>query len=271
MNQLNLWWSKRINQSMNQRKKQKKNQNTDGPTKYRNVSRHGSLFLIVVLVAVGIALIFYYKGPTVQPPSYKSGFIGSLEKGNVEVKEGFYGGAARGVGIADCSRMSQEGTELLSMFYGDSLESGSDDFRELQQLIGKLSCFKKDLLSPAHIVEATRKQNFATSHDIEPIAEITGRCFAKVIPPRDLELSFDKWISRGNTLLARLCTSFKKSDAEYETSKKLFESFIRDVKDIARGQCLQGTPMIASLPGPRDPHAFEHAELAVHGEYKGYY
>jgi hypothetical protein len=236
-----------------------------------------AFFLIAVLIVVGIALVFYYKGPTVQPPSYKSGFVGSIEKGKVKVKvkakgkEGFYGGAAKGVGIADCSRMSQEGTELLSMFYGDSLESGSDDFRELQQLIGKLSCFKKDLLSPAHIVEATRKQNFATSHDIEPIAEITGRCFSKVIPPRDLELSFDKWISRGNALLSRLCTAFRKSDAEYETSKKLFEAFMRDIKDIARGQCLQGTPMIASLPGPRDPHGLEHAELSVLGEYKGYY
>lgn len=234
-----------------------------------------AFFLIAVLIVVGIALVFYYKGPTVQPPSYKSGFIGSMEKGKLKVKgkakEGFYGGAARGVGIADCSRMSQEGTELLSMFYGESLESGSDDFRELQELVGKLSCFKKDLLSPAHIVEATRKQNFATSHDIEPIAEITGRCFAKVIPPRDLELSFDKWISRGNALLARLCTAFRKSDAEYETSKKLFEAFMRDIKDIARGQCLQGTPTIASVPGPRDPHAFEHADISVHGEYKGYY
>jgi hypothetical protein len=152
-----------------------------------------------------------------------------------------------------------------------STGDGDDDLRELIQIVGKLSCFKKDLVSPSHIVEATRYQNYATSHDIEPIAETTGRCFAKTISPRDLELAFDKWTARGLALVERNCTSFRLTGEQYDRAKTLFNTLIRDVKDIARGACLQGEPSIAGKPGPRDPHPFESPSYSEFGEYKGYY
>jgi hypothetical protein len=195
----------------------------------------------------------------------------NLNTAQPPTQEGFFGGVARGSGVPDCLRSSAEGAELIGMFQGESLEDGPEDLRELTQIVSKLSCFKKDLVSPAHIVEATRYQQFVSSHDIEPIAEITGRCFAKVIPERDFEIAFDKWTVRGDMLIRRLCTAYGFTSGKYEKADKLFKALLRDVKDIARGACLQGEPMIASKPGPRDPHPYEDPSYVEFGSYNGYY
>jgi hypothetical protein len=189
-----------------------------------------------------------------------------------DVKEGFGGAARLAPGAPDCSRTSAEGAALIAMFTRpSSTGEGNDDLRELTTLVGKLSCFKKDLVSPSHIVDATRRQEFVTAHDIEPIAETTGRCFAKTISPRDLQLSFDKWLMRGEELIARCCTSFGLSSKDYDKAQSLFQTLTRDVADIARGSCLAGEPSIAGKPGPRDPHPYTDPSLEELGEYKGYY
>ena len=246
------------------------------------------MFLIIILA---VAVIFYfafvfYKGrSTVQAPRYagvkeglkqSEGFTEVLTKMGLKQSEGFFGGAARGTGLPDCMHSSSEGAELISMFMNRIDKAGDADYNqenlnELIQIASKLSCFKKDLVSPSHIVEATRYQSFATSHDIEPIAETTGRCFAKTLSPRDLEIAFDKWTDRGEKLIRMLCTSLGFSGEELDKAKKLFNSFLRDVKDIARGKCLQGIPSIAGKPGPRDAGPYEAPELAELGPYNGYF
>jgi hypothetical protein len=187
---------------------------------------------------------------------------------SLEVKESFYGGVARGAGSPDCLRSSSEGAALIAMYKcNDTVQ----DYHELKQIVGKLSCFKKDLVSPSYIVDATRSQEFVTMHDIEPIAETTGRCFAKTISPRDLELSFDKWTRRGEQLLRRLAASQKQSPSQVDMAQNLFRALVRDVKDIARGACFVGEPTIAGKPGPRDPHPYENPDLEELGPYSGYY
>ena len=190
--------------------------------------------------------------------------------------EGFYGGVAIGAGAPDCLRSSSEGSALIAIFSNRSMKADDDDnnsadLKELTQIVSKLSCFKKDLVSPSYVVDSTRYQQFVTMHDIEPIAETTGRCFAKTISPRDLEIAFDKWTSRGETLVSRLCAAEQLDSQEVLSAQGLFRSLIRDVKDIARGACLQGEPMIAGKPGPRDPHPFENPEYEELGPYTGYY
>ena len=246
-----------------------------------------AIVLIVVFFALWTAYTWYYGGVTVPLPSYKTGFVGSMV---AKAKEGFlggrfkkdgkpltagegFGGAAKGTGSPDCLRSSSEGAELIAMFEGrtSGYEEGADDLREMNQLVSKLLCFKKDLVSPSYLVEATRYQKYMTSHDIEPIAETTGRCFAKTVGPRDLGLSFDKWTSRGELLLKKLCTSYKLAPVEVERAQKLFRFVIHDVRDIANGACLEGEPMIAGKPGPRDAHPYESPDYEVIGEYNGYY
>lgn len=239
-------------------------------------------FLLIVLIAVGllyVAYTFYIGRLTMMPARYagaKEAFTAAQAKVGSERSEGFYGGAARGTGLPDCMHSSAEGSELVGMFMnrvdvaGDA-SYNQENLDELIQIVSKLSCFKKDLVSPSYIVEATRYQPFATAHDIEPIAETTGRCFAKTISPRDLELAFDKWTDRGEKLIRMLCTSMGFNGAELDKANKLFTALLRDVKDIARGKCLQGEPSIAGKLAPRDAGPYEAPGLQALGPYNGYY
>lgn len=186
--------------------------------------------------------------------------------------EGF-GGAAHGAGSPSCLRSSAESAQLVDMFADKNprFEEGPDALRELTILMGKLACFKKDLVSPSYIVNATRNQPYTTAHDIEPISETTGRCFSKTISPRDLTISLDKWNERGESLVKKLCTAYGLSSKESGDAQGLFRYVIRDVSDIARSSCLQGEPMIAGKPGPRDAHPYENPDAVEYGEFKGYY
>ena len=225
------------------------------------------------------AYTWYHGGVTVPLPSYAIGFQGGSEAPKFvkkDDKEGFrniegYGGIAHGAGSPSCLRSSAEGAQLIDMFQGKNsrFEEGPDALKELTVLVGKLSCFKKDLVSPSYIVNATRMQPYSTTHDIEPIAETTARCFAKTVSPRDLGISLDKWTSRGEALVKKLCTSYSLTSGEVETAQKLFRAVIRDVSDIARSSCLAGEPSIAGKPGPRDAHPYE--KVTDFGTYTGYY
>ena len=206
------------------------------------------------------------KGPYKATPVIKE----MKNTGPMKAHEGF---VARGSGSPDCLRKSLEGSQLVALFHDrvSTVSEGAPDLKELTQIVSKLSCFKSDLINPSYTVEATRYQPFVTMHDIEPIAETTGRCFAKTIPPRDLELAFDKWTARGELIIRRLCTAYQLNPEDVDKSQGLFRALIGDVKDIARGACLQGEPMIAGKPGPRDPHQYENPDMVDVGTYTGYY
>lgn len=187
--------------------------------------------------------------------------------------QGFYGGAPVGAGVPNCTRTSSEAAFLADLFAGktSSTEEGEPDGREFTLLLSKLSCFKKDLMSPSGIVEATRYQEYRSSHDIEPVGETTARCFAKTIPPRDLEVSLEKWKTRGAFLLRRLCVSYDLTSAEIDKAEKAFQALLADVSDVARSSCLVGPVEIAGRPGPRDAHPNVPEEVTELGPYTGYY
>ncbi len=231
----------------------------------------GVMALIILVVVGGLIIGYTFYTGYLPQPSFKTGFADC--SGTECKKEGFFGGAARGAGSPDCLRSSAEGAELVAMFQGVGEDNNynAENARELTQIVSKLSCFKKDLVGPSHLVDATRYQQFVTMHDIEPIAETTGRCFAKTISPRDLEIAFDKWQDRGEKLIRMMCADNNFTSANCDKAMKLFEYVIRDVKDIARGSCLQGEAIIAGKPGPRDAHPYENPDLENLGEYKGYY
>ena len=229
-----------------------------------------AVVLIVVFLMLWAAYTWYYGGVTVPLPSYSVGFTNGPVK--EDKKEGF-GGVANGAGSPSCLRSSADGAQLVDIFADKNtrFEEGPDTLRELTILVGKLSCFKKDLVSPSFVVSATKSQPYTTTHDVEPIAETTGRCFAKTVGPRDLSISLDKWNNRGEALVKKLCTTYSLTPSEVEKAQKLFRSFIRDIADIARSSCLQGEPMIAGKPGPRDAHPYEEPSAVEYGAFTGYY
>lgn len=186
--------------------------------------------------------------------------------------EGF-AGPSFGAGTPSCIRTSSLGAQIYEILSTkmSTTEEGPEDFREFTILLGKLSCFKRDLLAPGKLIEATKNQPFRTSQDLEPIAETTARCFAKTIPPRDLQLAFDKWNERGSMLLKRLCTSLGLNDRERKDALNLFALFIKDIQSVAENQCMKGDVSIAGQAGPRMIGGFEPVALNYLREYKGYY
>jgi len=188
-------------------------------------------------------------------------------------KEGF-GGPAVGAGMPNCMNTSKDAAALYELLnkHTSTTEEGPDDLREMQVILSKIACFKRDLLSTASVVEATRYQPFSTSHDLEPVAETTARCFAKTIPQRDLSLGLDKWGTRGTFLLKRLCTSERLTELEEHEALQLFGDAMADITEIALGKCCNSdVGVIAGQPQPRMVGGYETPNVGNLKEYKGYY
>ena len=243
---------------------------------YLNLSPPVTAALVfIVLIALWAAYCFYVGKASVPLPSYTMGFRSGPRGSDPRTDprtEGFYGGVAVGAGEPNCLRTSSEAAELVALFDGRTCVAGgcADNLRELKTLVGKLACFKKDLLSPSHIIEATRYQKFSTVHDIEPVAETTGRCFSKTLSPRDLELSLDKWAYRGGVLIKRLAASYRLESCDIDAAEKLFQKLVRDVADVARSSCLADTS-VATPPSARDPVGLQPGRAEEMSEYTGYY
>ena len=224
-----------------------------------------TLGVAAVAIAVIVSVIWYFWGNKTMPKT--SGFS------DASGHEGFFGGVAVGSGDPDCLRSSSEAAQLYSTFRSrtSTTSEGPEDLSELRLLLSKMACFKKDLLGTAQQIEATRYQAYATSMDIEPIAETTARCFAKTIPKRDLDIILEKWSTRAQTLIVRLCTSMTFSEAEHRQAESLLNALVKDISDVARSVCLAGTPTIGGKPVGRELSGLESASLQEQGTYKGYY
>lgn len=211
-----------------------------------------SVFLVVVIVLiVNIVLERSQTLPIVQP---------------------FYGGAITGSSNLSCGRMSSEAENLYAMFLTKSVkgfEGASDDMRELKMLLSKLCCFKQDLMAPQQTITAVKELGFVTQQDIQPIGDLTGRCFSKTIPERDLSLQIIKWRNAGKVLIHRLCTEANLSEGEATSAEKIFASLISDIDDVSRTQCLGGLPK--DVKGRFDPDPMTTKDVDDLGKYDGLY
>lgn len=211
----------------------------------------------IVVLAIIVGVVVYIMFNT---PKYK------------RVDEGFYGGAARGSGHPDCLRTLPEGSQILDVLQGrvpsGSIEEGSADYAELQLILSKLACLKKDLLSPSGIVDATRYQAFETAHDRENVAEVCATCLNQTIAPRDLDIIFATWRDRGNLLIKKLCTEARLKESEVQKVEQLFKAAWEDVYDVAKSRCLKTQ---FSQQKPEDIGAYEPPELKDARRYDGYY
>jgi hypothetical protein len=188
------------------------------------------------------------------------------------VREGFAGPVKVG-GLPDCMNSSDDSALIYSTFLekASTTEEGADDLSELYALLGKVACLKRDLLSPGHLVSATKSATFYTMHDIEPVAETAARCFSKSIPVRDIEIIVDKWNTRGKMLLDRLCTSYSLTGTVQEKTKSLYKSVMADITEVLKTVCLKGEGTIAGMPVPRMVEGKEADNNIFLGQYKGYY
>jgi hypothetical protein len=184
----------------------------------------------------------------------------------------FYGGAVTGSSNLSCGRMSSEAEQLYSTFLISSIkqsETGKDNLRELKMLLSKLCCFKQDLMAPQQTITAVKELGFVTQQDIQPIGDLTGRCFSKTIPERDLGLQIIKWRDSGRALIHRLCTDANLSEGQVRRAENLFTTLISDVEDVSRTQCLGSLPKAEG--GRFDPEAVITKNVSELKKYDGLY
>lgn len=230
--------------------------------KYKPVSFSPYISYMFIAAAVSLLVIVV---------SYQM-WMSSSTMPTAYIQEGFASPVHVG-GLPDCVNSSDESAKIYSTFLAktSTTEEGADDLEELSILLGKLACLKRDLMSPGHLVSATKSSPFSTMQDLEPVAETAARCFAKSIPVRDIEIAVDKWNGRGKMLLNRLCTSYSLTSSAQETVQDLFKSVISDITDVMKTVCLKGDASIAGMPTPRMVDGNEPGENSFLGQYKGYY
>jgi len=217
------------------------------------------ILVVAVVVAIVVNICVQYNVFRQRTPSLSYGKQSQLA-------EGFFGSVARGAGHPDCLRTLNAGPELLEAV---AKAQGSADYAEFQLLLSKLGCFKKDIMSPSGIVEATRYQPYETAHDRQPVAEVAATCLNRTIAPRDLDITFKTWHDRGKVLLLRLCTLANLKEGEVVKLEKLYVSAVDDVFMIAKGRCI-------ATPGEQeaaahDAQPFEAEETKNLREYNGYF
>jgi hypothetical protein len=207
------------------------------------------IIVIFALFALFVVKTFYFN------PAYP------------RIGEGFYGGVARSTGHPDCLRTLPEGSELLDMVskrVKGYPSDGSTDYKEMELLLSKMACLKKDLLSPSGVVDATRHQAYDTSHDHMAVAELCGMCMSHTISSRDLDISTSTWRDRGKLLLRKLCTEANLTELEVVHAEHLFKKAFDDVYDVATSRCLKSN---VSMQDKGDVSGYHPENIKDHRSY----
>jgi LPXTG-motif cell wall-anchored protein len=220
--------------------------------------------LIGVVVAALIGGFIYLIMGRAETRPINQGFRG---------KEGFFGGAVTGTSALPCGRASSEAEALYAMMAYKCTGAGADlkdDLRNLRNLLSKLCCFKVDLMAPQKLISASKELGFSTHQDIQPLGDLTGRCFSKTVPERDIDIQFSKWRSAGLDSIHRLCGALSLTEEETVHAEKLFMTVWNDVMDVARTNCLvKVNDMSAAGRHEAQPNLPESAMNLR--EYDGYY
>jgi hypothetical protein len=193
-------------------------------------------------------------------------FMNTTPKFN-RISEGFYGGVARGSGHPDCLRTLPEASQILDVLQNRGVDSKprSGNYAELQLLLSKMACLKKDLMAPGSQVDSTRYQAFETAHDRIAVAELCGLCLSQNIPSRDLDISLTTWRDRGKELLRMLATECNLVEKDADATEMLFKKAFDDVYAIATSRCLKSKQNGGQTLG--DVGAFEPPKMQEFREY----
>ena len=215
-------------------------------------------FTIAIIAALAVGLVAYKIVKTNK----------TIASGN---REGFQG-PSRGVSDIRCGQESSYAVELSDLFAAkeSSTEEGEADLMEFKLILSKMCCLKHDLVSTNQVVRASLSTPYNTSHDRENLGDTVGRCFTKSMPPRDLEIIFDTWKTRGLVLLDKLCTSYDLSSSEEDAANKAFSALWTDTRALAQGVCL-GSVDEDKSGSPRDLRGYMPEKIRDLGKYLGYY
>ena len=228
---------------------------------------------IGIFLGAVIGIVIFIIIPRANTRPIKDGFRNkNAESAEKEEEEGFLSMPVKGVSGVPCGQMSSEAEAVYQFFASRKLsvgEEGDMDLQNLQQLLGKMCCMKRDLMSPAQSVSSARELAFATHMDIQPVADLTANCFAKTVPERDLSIQFEKWRNFGMDMIRRLCTAGSLSESEVNEVEALFKQAWKDCYDVANTVCIGTIPTGAFATGPHDPAPRTPENLAELRDYDG--
>jgi hypothetical protein len=190
-----------------------------------NSQLSGSLILLLLFSIAFIAVIAYIFVYKPRKPAETEGFI------SVPVAEGSV--------PTNCINSIPELASIIEKIKGAEGAQAqqaqeSEDVREFAVLAGKLACMKTDLVSDAAMVRASANQPYVNTHDRQPITETLTQCFSKTMPPRDLELVFDLYLSRGVELIKR----FGAFGLDCASAEGAYRKVVGGIYEIAKGRCL---------------------------------
>lgn len=181
----------------------------------------GSLVLLLLFSITFIAIVAYIFVYKPRKPAETEGFMGVVAPAVGAVKSDAAVAIPELVAIVEKIRSAEGAGE-------------SEDVREFAVLSGKLASFKSDLMSGAGMVRASANQPYVNTHDRQPVTETLTQCFSKSIPPRDLELVFDLYMSRGVELIKR----FGVFGLDCASAEREYRKAVTDIYDAAKGRCL---------------------------------
>ena len=220
---------------------------------------------IGIVCAALITMVALYIIGKAETRPIRQNFIGS---------EGFYGGATNGTSRLPCGRVSSEAEQLYGIFSSMDLsagEEGSTDLHDLKNLLSKITCLKADLMSPGQTITAVKELGFATHMDIQPVADLTARCFSKILPERDLDIQITKWSDFGLDMIKRLSSAGNLPEGERQHAEKLLKTVIYDIDNISKGVCIAPPPKDPSAGGRLEPKANTPEQLVNLRPYDGLY
>jgi hypothetical protein len=185
------------------------------------VSSHlsGSLILLFFFSIIFIAIITYIFIYKPRKFAETEGFV------TVPVAEGSVS--------VNCINSIPELTSIVKKIKSAENANESEDVREFVVLAEKLACFKVDLTTDAATIRASANQPYVNAHDRQPITETLTQCFSKSMPPRDLELIFDLYLSRGIELIKR----FGPFGLNCASAEHSYRKIIEDIYNIAKNRC----------------------------------
>ncbi len=151
-----------------------------------------------------------------------------------------------------CSTMTSEGSLAYDMV-SRAVPENEDDLRYFHNLLGKLACFKQDLMGPGQVISASKYLEYDNQQDIRPLSDMTGQCFNKGVPDRDVDIQFDKWQEAGLDLIRRLCSKGGLDEGARRKIEGLFKTVHGDVYAVAKGKCVAAPVDKAFAVGAHDP------------------
>jgi hypothetical protein len=179
--------------------------------------------------------------------------------------EGFTTIALNTTDFPKCVARDADAQQLLAALHAAAKTQDTlGDYDEFRLIVQKLLCMDADITSLGQGEYASLQLPFATLHDMEPVGVFVGRCLKNAVKQRDLDLIFDKYRTRGMTLLNNLCANGNNK----AWAITMFDGIVNRTQKNITAVCLKERASMDVPAGVRDPAYYTPSDVAELGPYQ---